>query len=533
VFSSDFSRALLFTTLPGAPTDINNGPDHYRLDVGQGTSTLMTQGLDAASQVVGASANLDRIVFRQPGSSPIPGLYASDGKNLELLSIYPGPAETPVPSGEAFPVGGAYQWGLGVGEERDGGSWIERGGPHGVSNDARRVYFYDQYSSNKGVLYLRDLTGPKSRTILISASQRQGDNPNDGYRVSFISAAPNGSTVYFVSDDQLTDDPALGGGIYRFDVPSETLTLMAASADDPFGLHLISAISSNDQTHLYFTSTSSLAPGAEAGQGNAYVWTEGAGVRFIAPVGAQDRFSRVTPDGGFALLLSSTSINGTPNGDYSALYEYDYNADHIACVSCQPDGSLSHGDAQISSQSTGFPGVDYTHGRGLSVDGKVFFSSTDRLVGKDQTAAQDVYVYDNGRIGILTSGNDSADSFIADNSDDGAHVFVYTRAALVGADGDSREFDAYDIHVGGGFLEAPSRPLPCEGEACRVMASPVPEIVQFPSSHLAASGNRKPCAKGKVRRNGRCVRSHKKRHRNAVQHKSHKRNANRNGGTHR
>jgi hypothetical protein len=134
-------------------------------------------------------------------------------------------------------------------------------------------------------------------------------------------------------------------------------------------------------------------------------------------------------------------------------------------------------------------------------------------VSADQTAAQDVYIYDEGKLSLLSSGREKTGSFIFDVSDDGRHVIITSRAALVPGDRDPGEYDVYDVAVGGGFLEVPDAAA-CEGEACRGQATAPPGAVPFPSSSFAGAPNPKPCAKSKVRRNGRCVkpRKHRKKH---------------------
>jgi hypothetical protein len=328
---------------------------------------------------------------------------------------------------------------------------------------------------------------------------------------------------------QLTEDAAPGGGIYRFDLASESLTLLTPDPGRPTGLEIGSAMSSDDQSHIYFTSTADLGGGAVVGANNAYVWTQVDGTRFIATANAGARIDRVTPDGRYALMLSSASVRGAPNNGHVALYEYSYAEDEMDCVSCRPDGSPSKGDASIEAQSAGFPS-DITHGRALSFDGRVFFDSADRLVARDENSAMDVYVYDEGKLSLLTTGRENTSSFVAENSDDGQHVFIYTRAALVGADRDAREFDVYDLAVGGGFLEPLPPAAPCQGESCRVGSSARPDAVVLRSSGFSGAGNPMPCAKGKSRRNGHCVKVRRHRRKHAAS-KNPKRDANRNGKT--
>ena len=465
VFSPDFSRELLITSLPAVPGDENSGNDYYRLDVGLGNPVLMSTLSISAGNVIGATPNLDSMVFVGSDSS----LYVSDGHSLELLSVFPD--GSPVPVGQMGVAGAAYQRGLGVGEERDADPWVERGGVHAVSDDAQRVYFYDSFASDGGYLYVRDRAASPKRTVAVSASARAGDGGAVRHAL-FISAAHDGSTAYFVSQEQLTDVATPGGGIYHFELATGALTQITPDAGDVTGLNLAGAITSDDQSHIYFMSTSALKSGAQAGDNNAYVWTNARGVRFIAKVGAGDRFSRVTPDGRFALLTSGQSIGGASNNGFAAIYRYDDAAAELTCVSCRPDGSPSQGAAELDAQSFGFPAGSINHNRALTADGGVVFTSTDQVVSVDQSTARDVYIYERGGTSLLSVGRGDTDSYVGDVSDDGRNVFIITRSALVNADRDAAELDVYDIRVDGGFPEPPPPTDPCHGEDC--LAPPTP-----------------------------------------------------------
>lgn len=463
VFTPDFSKELVSTNLPVIPSDGNYGADHYVIDVGRGTGTLMTQGVNGLALVFGASTDLSRVVFRNSGTLPSSGIFVSDGHSLELLSVYPDNV-TPMPSGAADPAGSAWQRGLGVAEGRDASPWVERGGDHSVSDDARRVYMSD-HSQSRRDLYLRDMTGPTAETIAVSASQRTSDLGSQ-YGGAFISASHDGAVAYFVSGVQLTDAGTPGGGIYRFDARTRQLTQITPDAGAPSGINVTAAISSDDQSHIYFTSTDALVAEASAGFPNAYVWTNAHGVRYLGQVGAGDRFERVTPDGRYALLLSASSISGANNSGFRALYRYS-DAGQVVCVSCRPNGAASAGEAGIEIQSAGFPGGTITHNRALTSDGRVVFTSGDRILPTDQTSAVDVYYYADGKVSMLSPGQGDTNSFVGDVSDDGRNIFIITRSPLVGADRDAAEFDIYDVRVDGGFLEPPAPREVCQLEDCQ------------------------------------------------------------------
>jgi hypothetical protein len=489
-FSLDYRKALVSSSLPVLDSDQETLEDYYRVDVGLGTSTLMTPGLISYPfSPLGSSLDLDRVVFNVIADASEVGIYSYDGTTRQLLSIDENGVPFPSPNAAGKAADRGLGVGVGLGSHQPS---VERGGVHAISDDAMRVYFYGsvQFEPEIGLagsLYLND----HGTSIPISASKRTGD-VGTMHSARFISATHDGSQVFFNSLAQLTDAATPGGGIYRYDVTQDVLTQITPDAGDPNGLHLLGGMASDDQTHLYFTSTSALAPGATAGLNNAYVWTEADDVRFIATVGSTDLIQRVTPDGRFALILSSESVGGAPNAGNPALYRWDNTTRELTCVSCRPDGSPSQGTAKIDDQGYGVPNAPNYHNRALTTDGSVLFMSTDRIVARDQTSAQDVYLYRDGRASLLTAGSGDSDSYAGDISDDAENAFVVTRSALLAADQDPEEDDVYDVRVDGGFLAPPPPRAPCRGDDCQVPARPAPAPVEAATSRPARSGNAPP-----------------------------------------
>lgn len=526
-FSTDLSREMVTSTLPMNTADVDGVSDLYRVDVGLGTTTLMSQEEDTyPTEVGGASSDLDRVVWLGYRGG-VGGMWVSDGATRELVSRFPNGDPIGLVVQFASPM---YARGVNVGGE--GGlttsQFVQRGGAHGVSDDARRIYF----TTPGGGVFVRDLAAQPPLTVPVGISSRSGD-VGVGHGVQFLSATHDGSSAYVASDEQLTDAATPGGGIYRFDLASGAMTQLSPAAG-PGGIGIRGAIVSDDQSHVYFTSASALAGTAEAGEMNAYVWTSADGFRFLGEVDTKYAVTRVTPDGRYALLMTSASIDGAPNGGHQALYRYDYAGDEVVCVSCRPDGSTSTGAASIDVQSHGEPGAPLINNRALSFDGDVAFTSRDQIVAGDRNSVEDVYLFHDGTTSLLTPGNGAAGSYVGDISDDGRSVSIMTRSALVGADRDPDEYDAYDVHVDGGFLEPPPAAAPCEGESCRTQtqtpSAPAAAVPSTPS--FIGPANPKPCAKGKTRRNGRCVNVRKPRKHQSKKHRSQKHTrANANGRT--
>jgi hypothetical protein len=527
-FTPDFSQALLSTVLNLADTEPENKkPKLFRVDVGSGASTLMTKDSVPLGELIGVTPTLDQIAYstRDNGGKGKLVVSVSGPGGTEEVSILPGDLV-----GKTQTLGTAgTAWSRGLGDGRPTTAPLLRdGGRHAMSDDGKRVYFSRFPEEGlAGQIFLRDLSSIPPKTFSVSVSERSdeiGDGLDERMAAAegarFISASHDGSQAYFVSNAAVVDGAA-GGGIYRFDLDApegHRLTELTPAAE------VSVAVPSDDQSHIYFISTSDLGGAAIAGARNAYVWTAADGIRFIATInegskeiGARNNdpqtFQRVTADGRYALLRNSASIDGAPTNGREALYEYDSEAGQLTCVSCRPDGSPSLGDVQLSGQALETP-AEVVSNEALASDGRVLFNSTDQIVAQDQNSAFDVYLYHDGIVSLISSGRSNTASYAGDISPDGKTVTFITREAMVGADRDVSEYDLYAARVDGGFPEPFPPPAPCEGEGCRGAASSTPPPTGSSTARFVGPGNPRKCSKGKVRRNGRCV---KKKHRG--QHK--------------
>ncbi len=322
---------------------------------------------------------------------------------------------------------------------------------------------------------------------------------------------------------------------------------------------------------------------AEAGKANLYLYEKGVvGLTFVtrlsnfeaspeltsnvsAPASLMPfyRTSRVSPDGEHLAFTSTRSVTGYDNADVSSgrpdaeVYLYDAESGALRCISCNPTGARPIGRAMPSASIDGSAGNNWISARIpgwvndlhpsrlLSADGdRLFFESYDALVPRDANGKQDVYEWERsaseggceeagaeiyvqsagGCLSLISSGTSAQDSKFIDASAGGSDVFFSTSASLLVDDLDL--IDIYDARVGGGFPPRPEPPAACEGEACQSPPAS-PDDATPASASFEGAGNvtaeppvtRKPCAKGKVRRRGRCV---KKRH----PRRSHQRRAN-------
>jgi hypothetical protein len=371
-------------------------------------------------------------------------------------------------------------------------------------------------------LYLRE---NDSTTTNVSASQRTVSDPNGPERNIFWTASSDGSRVFFTSPSELTDDANtgveelpgpvfeptdLGNDLYEYDVGAERLTDLSvdeSSEDASTGADVLGVIgTSTDGSYVYFVAKGALVSGAASGKANLYMSHEGV-ITFIASLDpaadSQDwtkevvGFSaRISPDGKTLAFTSVEPLTDYDNTDAhtgerdSEVFVYRADATELTCASCNPSGSRPIGPSSIVSK--GVPlwatSLNRTLTRNVSDNGsRIFFNSQDALAPRDTNDKQDVYVYEDERPYLLSSGLADQEAYFGDASASGDDVFIGTRAQLLESDGD--EFgDLYDVRVSGGRQED-RKASECLGDSCRSdLAGTLPEPT-IGSSGFEGEGN--------------------------------------------
>jgi hypothetical protein len=417
------------------------------------------------------------------GPININNAYRADGTSLTLVSV--------LPNGDPAPQGGTIGGDSGSGEY------------NAVSNDGSRIYWS---SSNDGInpveVYLRS----GGATTDVSASQSTTPDPNGPQNKIYWYATPDGSHVFFSSSEKLTDDATAAPGnpdLYRYDVASGDLTDLTTQDGDGAGIQGVLGVS-DDGSRVYFVATGNLADGAADGDFNLYV-RDGGTVKFIA--GLQNDFSdasnwaiqytsktaRVTADGRYLLFSSHRRNSSFENGTFQEFYRYDNSTGDTVCISCKPGGGTAIGDATLSgtSDSISLSGLPVSERFNLTADGRAFFASPERLVSADTNGKVDVYMWENGRAKLITTGlgPDNSAQFV-DASSDGNDVFFITRQRLVGTDMDEN-VDLYDARVNGGLAaQNPNGPTPpCQGDDCKPPANNPPPGGNPGTSGVSGNGN--------------------------------------------
>lgn len=360
----------------------------------------------------------------------------------------------------------------------------------------------------------------------------------------FLSASPDGRRAFFATSsaldpEGLDSDPA-STDLYEWDEEagaegqSRCLTCAPSgpgSLGGPAHLASIEAglghvLLSPDLSHLYFYSRARLFPDrGAAGAANLYALDEGT-LRFVA-VTANDalRDPGVSTDGEELLFeakaspaLSADRIAPGCAGACTQLYLYEEGEASVECLSCARGRETAHGYSSSADSSS-------TPGR-LAGDGSTAaFATVEPLLGRDVNGAVDLYEWRSGVPHLITDGvSEYAAGFVAPRiwaiDADGSDVFFGAvppkGAPITGFERDGL-LNVYDARAGGGLL-VPEPREQCEGDACQGPLAPAPAAPAPASAGFLGRGNpsaqarkRRRCARGRVRRRGRCV---PRRHRN-------------------
>lgn len=335
-----------------------------------------------------------------------------------------------------------------------------------------------------------------------------------------VNLSSDGTTAYFVSPGKLTSTP------------------------NPLGVKAVPGEENLYRSHegsLAFLGTVSEEDVAGEGfnirHNGLGLWVNAVGGKGTAsPGGFAIDPSRSTVDGGVLLFESNADLTAYDAAGTRQVYRYDFNANELTCLSCNPTGATADSDALLQnvteSSSKTEPSTAYDLVDNLSADGlRAFFQSPDPLVAADTDGLQDVYEWEAQGVGtctglggclyLISSGMSGKVNYLYAAGESGNDVFFRTSDLLVPADKEAIP-SIYDARVGGGFpppLEAGG----CDGEGCRPQLTPSPAL-PTPGSATGRSGNASPkCGKGKrrVKRHGKvhCIKKKKHhRHKRSSEH---------------
>jgi len=527
--SADMSRVMFRASRTlGPPNPVTSGGSVYlSAPGGKGAPTWLTRWYREGVQPnptpglmpLGGSPDFSSGYFRY--STPLtnvagdnlrtgPGLYYFEGETIKPAGV--------LPSGLVSPQG-AIPAGTGSGTTDNGLSTIlPEQAKNQVSVVGPKLFFvspagfgelkqlYVQEGGKPGRLISHDTAGNPAAGGIFSL----GGNSSQLVSDEFAAATPDGSRVVFRSEAALTvDAPASGVKTYRAEITPGAITLTYLPAVDGSVLQI-----DGDASTILFS-----VPGSAPGQNSYYVWDEG---RPAAPYTVQTDVSGsnqmpevvFSADGSALVFTSGAEFEpGIPGNGATQIYRWTRQGQTVTCISCRRDGGTpgafgSHiaNSPSIATDNPAYPGgigsdpanqSTVVGNRKISSDGsRVFFDTNDPLDPvHDVNGVRDVYMWENGKNYLLTTGRGGTPSLILDNGESGNDVMFVTKDALVPSD-TNQTYDVYDARVDGGFAEP--KVEVCEGEACQASRS-APASSPPASRSVRGVGNVKSVSLGAVK----------------------------------
>ncbi len=511
----------------------------FRLTPGAPAQTLLQEpfehfsGLDLTGM---ASDDGSRVIVNLPGTRD-PAYPVEQGRE-ELYDLSSGsPKVVDLLPGNTLPPCGAKP-----SEGDPEQDWITPDGSHAFFEVPLSAQ--DCGTTNNSSLFDRDLV--KSTTTLISPNAR------------FIRYAAG--SVFFTTTESLVSGDHGGNDIYRYQVDNGSVTCVTCSTAVPAevrqehgNIPFESIAVSADGSRVYFVSRRRLVPGA-ASTGIYRVDVASGSVAYVAPdtfgvslvTADPKQGGSLSPDGSIFAFWSYdpglNAVNGQQSGGTAQYYLYDDRDRSLVCVSCSPDGTTPRGGVSSVMESR-------IHGVGanqslVTNSGDFFFTTPTPLVAADQNTAapgqepgvgDDIYEWRDGRLLLVTDGKTETEKGVSapqlDGVAGGGRDVFFSQSVALTPDAIDSSHRLYDARIGGGF-EFAHPAAPCSLEACQGTPLPppsdgTPASLSFSgpgnqtsgtttskcvvaSGGCAKSSRQKRCAKGTVRKHGKCVKKHKR-----------------------
>lgn len=209
---------------------------------------------------------------------------------------------------------------------------------------------------------------------------------------------------------------------------------------------------------------------------------------------------QITENGDIAAFVSGIQLDSYDPKGHGEVYRYDETEDELICVSCPPTNAAASGNSSLAE-----------NGLNLIEDGRMFFTATEPLVLRDTNGKEDVYEWNDGNVQPISPGQDQFGSKLLTVSADGKDAYFFTHAVLAPQDRNGKEAKIYDARELGGFFVVPGQPPCAASDECHgpgTQAAPPPDIGSYGGTPTRV--HHQGCPKGKVKRNGDCVKRRKK-----------------------
>ena len=405
----------------------------------------------------------------------------------------------------------------------------------------------DDVPANPAILYVR-VNGAK--TLQVSNrldSECAATEPCHGApqaRALFQGANTAGTKAFFITAQPLVNgDRDTGNDLYMATIEDEEVKELVQVSNDPNSGQAAEVRGrvvriSADGSHVYFVASGVLsgenaknqvpAPGAD----NLYVYdTIARQTKFIAdlcsgPVRSGDvpdpqcganlnseyrtppvrndsglwsikQESQTTEDGRFLVFSSYARLTADDTDTARDVYRYDSQTGRLERVSLgeggyDVNGNNSAFDASIPAIDLEANTITEMNGlgaRAISADGSLIVFATSEPLSPDATnGQQDVYIWHEGTVGLVSSG---VSPYADENqviTPSGHDVFFRTAQGLLPQDTDGVP-DVYDARIGGGFPLASAPRSACSADACQGPLSAAPSSLVPDSVSQRAGGN--------------------------------------------
>ena len=317
---------------------------------------------------------------------------------------------------------------------------VNGNGPHDVSfqqaaADGSRVFLVtdEQLVGNDTDAAFDVYERSGGATTLVSTGPVNGDGP---FEASFLIASTDGSRVLVQTAESLVSaDTDASSDVYERS--GGVTTLLSTGPAGGNGQVDASFIGASANASRVFFETGEPLVGADV-DGTVDVYERAGGTTTLVSTGpvngngpADASYVGGSSDG--TRVFFHTSEQLVPADTDGSVDVYERSGGATALVSTGPVNGNGNANAAFS---------------GVSADGsRVFFMTAEPLVGADTDGAFDVYQRSGGTTSLVSTGpvngNDDTSAFLVGTSTDGSRVFFATSEQLVGADTDGA-VDVYE-----------------------------------------------------------------------------------------